>query len=92
MLTKEFREGGWVDIGLESGWDGVKAVFQSRKAVPDSSTLRELRRETENALEKLKPLYERIDATDRLIDQIVYRLYGLTEEEISVVEESVGRH
>jgi hypothetical protein len=26
-------------------------------------------------------------ATDRLIDLIVYRLYGLTEEEVAVVEE-----
>lgn len=25
------------------------------------------------------------------IDQLVYRLYGLTDEEIAVVEESVGR-
>ncbi len=33
-----------------------------------------------------KDLVERIDATDDLIDQIVYRLYGLTEEEIAVVE------
>ena len=35
------------------------------------------------------PLRERIEATDGLIDQVVYRLYGLTEEEIRVVEESV---
>ena len=35
---------------------------------------------------RLKPLLERIDETDKLIDQIVYRLYGLTEEEIRVVE------
>jgi len=28
----------------------------------------------------------RIEAADRLIDRIVYRLYGLTEEEIGVVE------
>jgi hypothetical protein len=27
-----------------------------------------------------------ISRTDRLIDQIVYQLYGLTEEEIAVVE------
>jgi hypothetical protein len=33
-----------------------------------------------------KRLIERIASTDRLIDQIVYRLYGLTEEEIAVVE------
>ena len=30
----------------------------------------------------------RLAATDYLIDQIVYRLYGLTEEEIAIVEES----
>ena len=34
-----------------------------------------------------KRLVERIASTDALIDQIVYRLYGLTEEEIAVVEE-----
>ncbi len=27
-----------------------------------------------------------IDATDRQIDVLVYRLYGLTEEEIRIVE------
>jgi len=35
-------------------------------------------------------LQRRINATDRKIDQLVYELYGLTEEEIKVVEESVG--
>jgi len=33
-----------------------------------------------------RALVTRIDETDTLIDQIVYRLYGLTEEEIAVVE------
>jgi len=28
-----------------------------------------------------------IDATDREIDKLVYELYGLTEEEIRIVEE-----
>jgi hypothetical protein len=32
-------------------------------------------------------LFQRqIDATDRQIDQFVYELYGLTEEEIKIVE------
>lgn len=35
---------------------------------------------------KLGPLRERIERADGLIDQIVYRLYGLTEEEIRLVE------
>jgi hypothetical protein len=33
-----------------------------------------------------KRLVERIASTDELIDQIVYRLYGLTDEEIAVME------
>lgn len=33
-------------------------------------------------------LSHRIEETDDLIDQIVYRLYGLTEEEIEIVESS----
>jgi len=45
-----------------------------------------IKREFEDSMAKLKPLLARIEATDRLIDQIVYRLYGLTEEEIAVVE------
>jgi hypothetical protein len=36
-----------------------------------------------------KRLIARIAATDRLIDEVVYRLYGLTEEAVKVVEGSV---
>ncbi|VVB67880.1 Uncharacterised protein [uncultured archaeon] len=35
---------------------------------------------------KLGPLRERIERTDRLIDGVVYRLYGLNKEEIGIVE------
>jgi hypothetical protein len=45
-----------------------------------------LQAEFEVSVEKLQPLRERIEATDRLIDAVVYRLYGLTEEEIGIVE------
>jgi hypothetical protein len=38
----------------------------------------------------LGPLKEKIRATDNLIDQIVYRLYGLTPEEIEIVEGGPG--
>lgn len=34
----------------------------------------------------LEPLKEKIKTTDNLTDQIVYKLYGLTNEEIGVVE------
>ena len=32
-------------------------------------------------------IQRQIDATDRQIDQLVYELYGLTEEEIKIIEE-----
>ncbi len=32
-------------------------------------------------------IQRQIDATDRQIDQLVYELYGLTEEEIAIVEQ-----
>jgi formylglycine-generating enzyme required for sulfatase activity len=35
---------------------------------------------------QLAPLMRRLQRTDWLIDQIVYQLYGLTEEEIAIVE------
>jgi len=35
---------------------------------------------------KLVPSMEQIERTDELIDAIVYRLYGLSEEEIRIVE------
>ena len=42
-----------------------------------------LKKEYEASLSVLLPLKARLTATDRLIDQVVYRLYGLTEEEIA---------
>jgi hypothetical protein len=50
-----------------------------------------LRLEFDASLGKLQPLMERIAATDGLIDQIVYKLYGLTEEEIAIVERKSAR-
>ncbi len=32
----------------------------------------------------------RIESTDSLIDQIVYKLYGLTDDEIKIVEGSIS--
>ena len=35
-------------------------------------------------------LRRQIDATDRRIDRLVYQLYGLSDEEIAIVEEATG--
>jgi len=45
----------------------------------------------EESLSRLEPLLARIQATDRLIDLIIYRLYGLTEQEVAMVEETVAK-
>ena len=43
-------------------------------------------------MERAKELYERqIKIADAQIDRLVYELYGVTEEEIGVVEGSVRR-
>ncbi len=49
----------------------------------------DLRREYSASVEKLGPLLARIGEVDRLIDVIVYRLYGLSEAEVEIVEGSL---
>lgn len=48
----------------------------------------EIQKIPENS-EKWKTIKSEIERTDKKIDQEVYKLYGLTEEEIKIVEESV---
>ena len=43
-----------------------------------------------DAVERAEELDEKIQRTDDLIDEIVYDLYGLTDEEIEIVEEAVA--
>jgi hypothetical protein len=50
----------------------------------------DLRREFSASMEKLSPLLLRIEKVDRLIDAVVYRLYGLTEAEVAIVEGSLA--
>ena len=77
------------------GWEGfLGALEQNRRAIQSAKgvdvTRREpqetIRAEFDASLAKLRPLLDSIELTDKLIDQIVYQLYGLTEEEIAVVE------
>lgn len=57
-------------------------------------------RKTQELLEKhftksmsvLEPLKEKIKVTDELIDEIVYKLYNLTPEEIEIVKKHANIH
>ena len=75
----------------EHDYESFLAVLKkNRKKLAVDPARREpaeaLRAEFEGSMSKLGPLRERIEKTDRLIDAVVYRLYGLTEEEIRIVE------
>lgn len=56
---------------------------KNKKKIPVNLPNRELQGNLkegfEGSMRKLKPLIERIERTDNLIDQVVYRLYGLGE-------------
>ena len=75
----------------EHDYDSLLAALKkNRKKLAVDPARREpgetLRAEFEGSMKKLLPLRERIEKTDRLIDAVVYWLYGLTEEEIGIVE------
>lgn len=48
-----------------------------------------LEREFNESLAIINPLLQEIEQTDKEIDQMVYELYGLTEDEIKIIEESL---
>jgi hypothetical protein len=73
--------------GIDALLDVLKKNRRRVAADPDSRGFQEsIDREYNKSMKKLTPLKAKIAATDRLIDQIVYRLYGLTNKEIAIVE------
>ena len=73
------------------GFDTLAAVLaQNGKRLTVSpearATIETIKPELEKSVAKLQPLKARIAATDVLIDEIVYKLYGLTEEEVRIVK------
>jgi len=55
-------------------------------SLSDARFMAKLRDEYEASLAVLRPLKSALAWTDGVIDQVVYRLYGLTEDEVKVVE------
>jgi len=70
-------------------FEALLDVLKKNKVVPDPcpSSIRDtIASEFSAAVNAITPLKTQIEATDDLIDQIVYRLYGLTDAEIAIVE------
>jgi len=80
----------------EHDWDEMARVLrQNQRKLPNvrldveaykNAPAAKIRAAWESSTATLRPLLAHIAAADRLIDLIVYRLYGLTEEEVAVVE------
>jgi hypothetical protein len=75
----------------EHDYEGLMAVLRKNgKKLAIKPALRkpgeDIKAEFDASMGKLGPLREKIRKTDELIDAVVYRLYGLTEEEIAIVE------
>jgi hypothetical protein len=80
----------------EHDWDEMQRILKrNQRKVPKvdldveayrNEPAQKIRQAWETSMERLRPLLKDIEATDRLIDRIVYQLYGLTEEEVGVVE------
>jgi hypothetical protein len=81
----------------EAGFDAFAgALAKNKKKLKDGydptrcEPKEKLQAEFNASVGKLAPLLKRIEATDKLIDQIVYKLYGLTKDEIKIVEGSIS--
>jgi hypothetical protein len=49
-----------------------------------------LKKEFEISISKIRPLLQEIEETDNGIDKMVYELYGLTDDEIKIIEDSIN--
>ena len=84
---RDYHEG-----SFEGLLDALKANDAALGRIAHHGSFRaDVQREFEKSVGVLTPLKERIGATDRLIDLAVYRLYGLTEGDVEVVEGQTER-
>ncbi|MDZ4672391.1 MAG: hypothetical protein SH821_16135 [Phototrophicales bacterium] len=73
----------------ETAWkDFSRRLYENRGVFEKSLTEMEekIRAEYEKSLAVLRPIKHALEQTDMLIDKIVYRLYGLSDDEIELIE------
>ncbi|MHA1962271.1 MAG: Eco57I restriction-modification methylase domain-containing protein [Candidatus Thorarchaeota archaeon] len=68
----------------------IDIIMENKRTIPvnlsDKKFRRKLRERFEKSVSKIVPLVREAKATDRLIDLIVYRMYGLSEDQMKIVE------
>jgi hypothetical protein len=76
----------------ELSFDNFLAELNKKKVDTKQRKNQELlKNEFDESISKINPLLQKIKETDNEIDQMVYDLYGLTPEEIKIIEESLNK-
>ena len=89
-LKNKTKIQGYFDLPFEELLEILRSNRRTIGVDPSNRDFQEsLEREFARSRNILDPLRSRIQQTDELIDQVVYQLYGLTDEEIGVVEGNV---
>jgi len=71
--------------------DEFLAELKKKKVdVKNRENFTSLKEEFEKSVSKIRPLLQEIEETDNEIDQMVYELYGLTDDEIKIIEDSLA--
>ena len=73
-------------VPFEELWEVMEKNFRRCNCSLDKVFHDRMQQEYERSLTVLLPIKQKLAATDWLIDQFVYRVYGLTEEQIATVE------
>lgn len=74
------------DMGSDRAFALIEAVFAENKVSIGSEKLASLRGEYQNACRAMKPILAAIAKTDKMLDEVVYRLYRLDSSDRAAVE------
>lgn len=78
-----------------AGWDEFRRALEGTKrritAINVDQEIVTIKRRYDASVAIVQPLLDQVNTTDRLINRIVYALYGLNEDEIALVETRIAR-
>jgi hypothetical protein len=74
------------EVPFEALWEVLQKNSRRLTSSLNADFKEQTRQGYANSIAMVRPLKTKLSFTDHLIDQLVYRLYGLTEEGIAIVE------
>lgn len=91
FINPMFEALGW-DMANRAGYADAYRDVIHEDAIKIGGAMLSIHRQTASArtAHEKDALQRQIDATDSRIDRLVYELYGLTEDEIRIVEEATA--